>query len=283
MSPFISARVPAGTIRIFSDIHFGDRASRVDRLAQLKPLLDGVEHAVLNGDTLDTRPGPLPAHTTECRGEVQAFFPAHAPRTTFLSGNHDADFSLQHTLDLNNGEIFVVHGDVFFDNIVPWSQDAKLIERLLALERDRRPKSVPETLEERLALFRAVAASIPQRHQSERNRLKYALRYFADTVWPPARTFRVFQAWRLAPLSAAQLTRRHRPAARFVVSGHTHRPGIWRNANGVTVVNTGSFCPPLGGTVADVTGEKLRVLEVNFQRGEFRLGGTVAEFPLARP
>lgn len=273
----------AGTLRILSDIHYGDRASRVDRLHQLRPLLDGVDHAVLNGDTLDTRPGPLPAHTAECRSEVQAFFPAHTARTTFLSGNHDADFSPEHTLDLNHGEIFVVHGDVFFDNIVPWSQDAKLIARRLTVERQRRPGRGPETLEERLALFRNVAASIPQRHQSERNRLKYALRYFADTVWPPARTFRVFQAWRLAPVHAAETTRRHRPAARFVVSGHTHRPGIWRNPGGVTVINTGSFCPPLGGTAVDVTEGKLLVHEVNFQRGEFRLGRRLAEFPLARP
>lgn len=272
----------AGILRIFSDIHFGDRASRVLRLAQLRPLLAGIDHAVLNGDTLDTRPGPLPRHTAECRAEVMAFFPAHAPRVTFLTGNHDADLSTEHTLDLHAGDLFVVHGDVFFDNIVPWSRDAKLIEHRLEAERQRRPKPVPETLEERIGLFRTVAAAIPQRHQSERNRLKYALHYLADTVWPPDRTLRVLQAWRLAPVRAAELTRRHRPAARYVVSGHTHRPGIWPHATGVTVINTGSFCPPLGGTIVDVTAEKLLVRSVEFQRGEFQVGSIVAEFPLAR-
>lgn len=273
----------AGTLRIFSDIHFGDRASRVYQLAQLRPLLAGIDHAVLNGDTLDTRPGPLPAHTAECRSEVQAFFPVHTARTTFLTGNHDADFSSRHTLELAGGEVFVVHGDVFFDNIVPWSRDARLIEQLLSTERQRRPQPAPDTIEERLALFRTVAASIPQRHQSERNRLKYALHYFADTVWPPNRTLKVLEAWRLAPVRAAELTRRHRPAARFVINGHTHRPGIWPHANGVTVINTGSFCPPLGGTVVDVTAGKLVVRAVELRRGEFHVGATLAEFPLARP
>ena len=85
--------------RIFSDIHYGDRASRVRRLAQLRPLLAGVDHLVLNGDTLDTRPGPNPDHTAACRAEVLAFFGEHVPRTTFLTGNHDANFTSEHALD----------------------------------------------------------------------------------------------------------------------------------------------------------------------------------------
>src|SRR3954466_6212027 len=64
-----SATVPAKLTRIFSDVHFGDRASRVDRLAQLRPLLDGVDQLVLNGDTMDTRPGPRPQYTSACRAE----------------------------------------------------------------------------------------------------------------------------------------------------------------------------------------------------------------------
>ena len=62
--------------------------------------------------------------------------------------------------------------------------------------------------------------------------------------------------------------------------GHTHRPGVWP-AGGVTVINTGSFCPPLGGYVADVAGELLVVREVTLRSAEFRLGRTIAEIPLA--
>jgi predicted phosphodiesterase len=254
----------------------------VDRLVQLRPLLDGVEHAVLNGDTLDTRPGPFPAHTAECRAAVQSFFPAESPHTTFLTGNHDADFSKQHALDLAAGEIFVVHGDVFFDNIVPWSRDVDVIERRISAELEQIPPTLQHDLNHRLVVFRRVAASIPQRHQSERNRLKYALHYFADTVWPPLRIFHIFKAWRLAPRLAAEITRRHRPAARFVITGHTHRPGIWHDHRGIVVINTGSFCPPLGGNVVDVTPEHVVVRRVNLHRGEFRVGATIAEFPLAQ-
>ena len=101
--------------RIISDVHYGDHASRVDRLEQLRPLLDGVTHLVMNGDTLDTRASRFPAHTDECTAAVNAFFPREVASTTFLTGNHDGDFSPIHHLDLAGGKIFVTHGDIFFD------------------------------------------------------------------------------------------------------------------------------------------------------------------------
>jgi UDP-2,3-diacylglucosamine pyrophosphatase LpxH len=243
-------------------------------------LLAGVTHLVLNGDTLDTRPGPFPAHTADCRAAVNDFFPREVAGSTFLSGNHDADLPLHH-LDLAAGQVFVTHGDIFFDDIVPWSHDAGLIARRIAAELRTVPAELHHDLNRRLSIFRKVAASIPQRHQSERNKVKFALHYIADTVWPPTRIFRVMRAWQLAPVRAAAVTRRHRPSAKFVISGHTHRPGVWHQPGGVTVINTGSFCPPLGGYVVDLIEDQLIVREVDARAGEFHPGNTVAEFPLA--
>jgi len=274
-------RVPGPLIRILSDLHFGDRASRVDRLPQLRPLLAGVSHLVLNGDTMDTRPGPFPAHTAECLAAVGAFFPGEVATTTFLTGNHDADFSPHHHLTLAASNVFLTHGDLLFDDIVPWSLDAPLIGRLIAAELASTPAELHHDLDCRLGIFRRVAAAIPQRHQSERHSLKYALRFLADTVWPPLKILRILRAWRETPARAAALARRHRPAARFIVTGHTHRPGVWPSVDGVTVINTGSFCPPLGGTCVDLAGGVLTVRRVELSRGEFRPGGPVAEFPLA--
>ncbi len=274
-------RVAAALTRILSDIHFGDRASRVTRLSQLCPLLEGVSHLVLNGDTLDTRPGPRPAHTDSCRAEVLEFFPRQVPATTFLTGNHDADFSPYHSLDLADGELFVIHGDIFFDNIVPWSADVALIERMIAAELRAMPPDRQQDLEHRLAMFRRVAAAIPQRHQSEKHGLKYIVRYLADTIWPPTRAWRILRAWRLTPTHADALARRHRPRAKFVISGHTHRPGIWRMPSGIVIINTGSYCPPLGGTAVDLTAHAVIVRAIDLRGGEFRPGATLAEFPLA--
>jgi predicted phosphodiesterase len=276
-----SGTTVAALTRIVSDVHFGDHASRVARLEQLRPLLEGVSHLILNGDTLDTRPGPLPAHTDECRAAVTSFFPANVPQSTFLSGNHDADFTPLHHVDLAHGDVFVTHGDIFFDDIVPWSQDARLISRLIAEELRGIAPGLHHDMEVRFSVIRRVAASIPQRHQSERNRLKFALLFIADTIYPPTRMLRVLQAWRRAPARAAEVSRRYRPGAKFVVCGHTHHPGVWRDRAGVTVVNTGSFCPPLGGNVVDLSDGRLAVRRVEFRNGEFRVTEQLAEFPLA--
>jgi predicted phosphodiesterase len=273
--------VPGKLTRIFSDLHYGDHASRATRLAQLRPLFEGVSQLVLNGDTLDTRSGPLPAYTAECRAAVSAFFPREVPDATFLSGNHDADFTPLHHLDLAGGNVFVTHGDIFFNDIVPWSHEAAVIGRRIAEEMRTLPVELHDDLDRRFDVFRKVAASLPQRHQSERNKLKFALHYMADTVWPPLRILRVMRAWRLAPQRAAELTHQHRPRAKFVVCGHTHRPGIWRMPTGLTVINTGSFCPPLGGYVVDLSDETVAVRQVDFRGDEFRAGQTLAEIPLA--
>jgi predicted phosphodiesterase len=273
--------VPGERIRILSDIHFGDRASLVGQLRQLRPLFDGVSRLVLNGDTLDTRPGPLPAHTAACRDEVLDFFPRAVPEVTYLTGNHDADLSPHHRLELAGGQVFVTHGDIVFDDIVPWSQDAALIEEQIGRRLAAIPGAERENLDRRLLIWREVAGSIPQRHQSEQRGWKHLVHYVADTVWPPTRVWRVLRAWRDQPRLSAALVRRHLPQARFVVTGHIHRPGIWRHARGPTAINTGSYTPPLGETCVDLEPGRLMVRAIIRRGREFLPGRTIAEFPLA--
>lgn len=266
--------------RIFSDLHYGDAASRIAHLAQLRPLLEGVNHLVLNGDTLDTRPGPAPAHTATCRAEVLAFFPPAVPRVTFLTGNHDADFTADHSLDLATDAVWVTHGDIFYDDLVPWSQDAPTLRPQIAAGLAALPPAERTQLAARFGVWRRVAAALPQRHQSETRRFRYLVHFANDTVWPPSRVWRVLKTWREEPARAAAFTREHRPNAKFVVIGHTHRPGAWRTPSGVTVINTGSFCQPFGGCVADLANGRVLVRRIVKRGGEFRLGATMAEFAL---
>ena len=274
-------RVPSKLTRILSDLHYGDRASRIDRLAQLRPLIGESDALVLNGDTLDTRPGPAPAHTAACRGEVQAFVAAVGQPVTLLTGNHDPDFSQEHAVELAGGRVVVTHGDIVFEDIVPWGLDAPLIRTRIAAALAALPPAERTDLQKRFAIWRQVAAGIPQRHQSERNGLKYLVRFLADTVWPPLRVVRILRAWRIYPPLVAELARTYWPHAKFIVVGHTHRPGVWRQPGGVTVINTGSFCPPLGGSAVDVTATRVVVRRIGLEAGEFRAREVLAEFPLA--
>jgi predicted phosphodiesterase len=282
-APFLFSTRLANLTRIFSDVHYGDRASRVHQLAQLRPLLDGPATLILNGDTLDTRVGPAPARTAAMREEVQKFFPQHVAATTFLTGNHDSDFTSQHALELAGGKVFVTHGDILYPDIVPWSQDAPTMRKRLAEEFAKLPanSAAPLDLEKRFEIFRRVALAVPQRHQSQRNPIKYAVGFARDTIWPPSRFFEILRAWRDLPGLAEKLVRQHRPKAKFILVGHTHRPGIWRRPGDLVVINTGSFSRPLGSYVVDLLPNRLVVRRVNPRRGEFHPGATLAEFPLA--
>jgi predicted phosphodiesterase len=273
--------VGAHLIRIVSDVHYADRGSRVHSLGQLSPLLEGASSVVLNGDTLDTRPNKHPQRTDEMRREVLEFFGSSPAPVTFLTGNHDPDLSRQHALELAGGRVLVTHGDVLFDTIVPWSKDAGVIREKIAAALASLPGDKSAKLEGKLSAFRSVAATIPQLHQSERDPLRYAIRLAGDTVWPPHRALQILKAWREAPGRAAALARSHRPRARFILIGHTHRPGVWKTASGIVVVNTGSFCRPFGAMAAEVSHDKLRVRRVDFRGGAFHPGSKVAEFSLS--
>ena len=102
-------------LRILSDLHFRDATSRLERLEDLLPLLDGVNELWLNGDTCDNQSGMTP----EKLGEIKQFFTTHVPQVRFIPGNHDPDISPIHEASTADGRIWACHGDAFLDDIVP--------------------------------------------------------------------------------------------------------------------------------------------------------------------
>lgn len=279
---FLSAPIVARPFtRILSDIHFGDRASSVRDLARLGPLLTGPAAVILNGDTLDTRPGPHPTRTAVTRETVLNFARRSPVPLTCLTGNHDPDLTADHVRDLADGTVLVTHGDIAFDDIVPWGQDGDFARQLVATERAR--LATPPSFEDLLAAHRRAAGAIPQRHQAEPRSLRYLASYLADTVWPPTRIPRILRAWSEMPARISAVAAIHRPRARFIINGHTHRAGLWRRPDGRIIINTGSYCPPSGCQLVDVAVDHLAVRRVVQRRGEFQPGATVAEFALAAP
>ena len=271
----------SGLIRIFSDLHYGDRASRLRSLAQLDPLMEGVDQLILNGDTFDTRPSSHPQQTARIRAETTAYFANCASTVIHLTGNHDPDISAHHSLDLAGGHVFVTHGDIIFEDVVPWGRDtsyftARIQHDLAALNEKSRHQ-----LDSRLAITRAACLGLPQGHQAEPNPLKYALQVAADNLWPPQRSLRILRAWRETPARAAAIAATHRPTARFMLIGHTHRPGVWTTPSGLTVINTGSLSRPFGALAVDLHATQLTVRRIVARAGHFQPGPVIAEFALA--
>lgn len=272
-----------GLTRILSDLHYGDHAGRLRRLDELAPLLEGVDHLVLNGDSVDTRPSAHPHHSARCRAELLAFCADRVPHLSLITGNHDPDLSACHHLDLAGGEVFVVHGDILYPDLVPWSRDAPVVRRRLREEFRRAAPGSRGSLAHRAAAFRRVSASLPQRHPPGIPAWQALLSFLADTVWPPHRAALILHSWLVLPARAARLGARHRPAARFILTGHTHYPGCWPHRRGPVVINTGSFTRPLGALAVDLQGGALRVRTVVRRDSNYHPGGLRAEFALAGP
>lgn len=268
-------------IRIFSDLHYGDRATALQDLHALLPLFEGADRIVLNGDTFDTRPSRWPEFTRELRIKVDQFFGHHSPPATFLTGNHDPDISDQHTLELADRSVYVTHGDILYEELVPWSREARILRERVANGLAELPPEAREQLAHRFMVHRRAAASLAQRHQSEKNTLKYILSFTGDTVWPPTRFLHILRAWREAPTRAANLLRAENSPARVFVMGHTHRLGATRGPNGLIVLNTGSLCPPCIAGAVDVSQDHVTLRRIERRGREFVLGATLSKIALA--
>src|SRR5476651_1582311 len=113
--------------------------------------MEGAAALVFNGDTFDTRPAKEPQITAGLRREVLEFSGSAPIPVSFITGNHDPDFSQSHSMEFSDGRIFVTHGDVLFDNIVPWSQDAGVMRTRVIAALAALPDDAACRLEERLA------------------------------------------------------------------------------------------------------------------------------------
>jgi predicted phosphodiesterase len=268
--------MPAPLIRILSDLHLGDERSSLRDLAQLTPLLEDVGALVLNGDTCDTQHDLGPKEVAA----LKEFFAARVPQVTFLTGNHDPDISATHELSLADGRVWLTHGDVLFDALAPWSRLRPELARRLTLIRARHSAADWDNISTRLPMMREACLKLPCDHAAKLGGGLAKLERAARDLFPPHRALAMLRTWANAPQLATRLAAAQRPAARVIVTGHIHFPGV-RRCGGRVVVNTGSFSPPLGARCVDLTDGLMQVRRVERRSGDFYPGRIVAEFPLA--
>jgi predicted phosphodiesterase len=268
-----------GVTRILSDLHFRDHGG-LRRLETLRPLLDGIENLVLNGDSLESR---VP-EGAEVLAELRGFFAAAGVPTRYLSGNHDPDISPEADAELASGALWVTHGDIFWDDAAPWSRFAPQFRALIADERrQRRLDPMTSPLAALLAAHRTAHLRGGAHHRPGDRRLRARLAHLGQTLFPPTQVLRMTVAWRQGPELAARWAKRWRPTARFVLFGHIHRPGIWTSPVGdTTVINTGSFGPPFGPWCVDLEANRLRVRRLERRQGQWYPGKVRREFALAK-
>jgi len=243
----------------------------------LAPLLEGVDDLVFNGDSVETRFARTRPEGQERFAQLREFVARHSP-AIFLTGNHDPDITPLHHLDLAERSLFVTHGDAFFPGLSPWSRDA--VALLKACTEALASLPAAPSLSEQLAALRRAILTLehigPRPHHLAKTR---TLRGFLQEAWPPTRPFAMLHCWLTSARKAATFAAKHRPEARAVIMGHTHRAGI-RKVGSRHIINTGSFLPYSGRLLVDLAGEELCVRRIERRHDGFHPGIAVARVRL---
>lgn len=263
-------------LRILSDLHFRDAASRLRRLEDLEPLLAGVDELWLNGDTCDNQTG-LPAADVEA---IRRFFRTRVPTVRFLTGNHDPDISADHWCATPDGRLCATHGDAFFEGAVPWGRQRSVLDARIRAAMAAHPELDDNTLDGRLALHRIACNGLPRECDPENTSHLHRLRRLVTEFWPPRQPLAMLHAWHSLPDRVAAVAPRWFPRAQVAVTGHVHFPKVWRRG-ALTIVNTGAFTGPLGAYLVDVVGDRVAVHRLRLTRGRWQTGRLVDEIMLS--
>ena len=99
-------------IRLVSDWHLGHPGSRVESIAQVEYLLEGVGTFVMVGDGREELVEGWRARADELWNELQEACRSRGIVCVALTGNHDPGVSSEGWLKLFAGRILVTHGDI---------------------------------------------------------------------------------------------------------------------------------------------------------------------------
>jgi len=260
---------------IISDTHLANPSSAVRSPAMLRPLWQGANELIVNGDAAELHHPTHRERAIELTVELQSLCEHDGVRLTLIAGNHDPFISDVRYLLLADGRVFVTHGDVLHPAIAPWSENADHLRREMRWALSRMSPEERGRLEARLAAAQHASHMewTTHVHNPPRTSLvKLAMR--------PMTVAKLLHYWWRVPELADTFMREHAPQASFMVLGHTHRQGIWRRGDRV-VVNTGSFGFPARPRAIVLEDDQLAVHAIVRQRQAYSLAPRpVAAFSL---
>lgn len=266
-------------ITVISDLHVGHPATYITDPEELAPLFRDVPTVVFNGDTVEM----LWLCNRE-KAQQQLEDLAHAclkqgARPLFLNGNHDPVVSTASHLDLCGGSVLVTHGDILFNDIAPWSKDAKIIGPEHAKLLQEMSAEAHSDFEERLITIKRASLALEMHEPKTARRRLAGITTAIREGWPPWRAMWIIRCWMQTPNLATRVADKFRPQARFVIIGHTHYSGVWARGERV-VINTGSFLPFSGRCAVRIEKDRLEVREVIRDKTQWKFGKVVRSFAI---
>lgn len=225
---------------ILSDAHMGREHSTAGSPDALRPLWQGADHLVMNGDTAEVGQYAYRAEAARQVLRLYELCEEDGVELTLVSGNHDPLLSDIRFMHLADGLIFLTHGDVLHPAIAPWSPYGKQLRQRTDEARKRYANEFgrfPDSLHARLEIAQHVSMTEWNEERVE------DCGVFRTLLKRPWVVFEVLNFWRKTPSLAAGFVAAHAPEARYILIGHTHHQGAWKVGNR-WVINTGCYGLP---------------------------------------
>lgn len=250
---------------IISDTHMGRPYASAGSAHLLRDLWQGCDHLIVNGDVVELHHPTYGHEAQEQLLQLGKLCEQDGVKLHLLAGNHDPFVSEKRYMLLDDGNVFVMHGDALHPAIAPWSVDAQSIHNAYI---DAFGKVHPANVDDlheilRVSQVAAYSAWMPENFRQRHGGLVEVMR--RPWIIP-----RILHYWSVIPNLAARFCKRHAPDARFFIYGHTHRQGI-RDIQGVHVINTGCYGfpgRPLGVVIDD---GHLSVFNIHMRHGRYAL------------
>ncbi len=252
---------------ILSDTHIGKPGRGAPSAASLRPLWQGADRLILNGDIAEV-------HDPTWRGKaarevlaIEEMCEEDGVEVVILSGNHDPMISDRRSLTLYDGAIFITHGDILHPAISPWNSYAPKLQSLHEKTLSLLNPSELSSLDTRLAAVQHVAHI--DWDQADSHRPATGPKW-QRALAIPVKAGRVLWHWSTMHWRAYGFMLRHAPDARFFIFGHYHHSGVWRMGKRV-VINTGSYCFPAMPLAVVIEGQELRVYPIRWDGHRYHL------------
>lgn len=223
------------TTLILSDTHLGKPSGAT--AAALRPLWQGIDELVVNGDTAEVQVPWLRSAAVRELDQLETLTAKDGVKLTLISGNHDAYLTDRRCLQLGSGSILVMHGDALHPAVAPWTRYAESLA-------NRTERGIARAAQDDLANRLDIAQHVGH---SEFLR-EYVIASLGESTLKrilarPIEVPQVLSYWRKEPALAERFLERYAPQTKVLIVGHSHRRRVSQR-NGRTIINTGAFMFP---------------------------------------
>jgi len=257
-------------ILVLSDLHLCKKLSTIVKINELRPLWQGFDELILNGDTEETYSRRYASRSQAATRTLIKTAEDDGLRVRLLNGNHDPMISDQHALSLQQDKLLIMHGHVVFPEVAPWTWYAQKIKthRIeLLLESE-------DSFQAQLEATRKASDRSAQSRATKNRPKLYEIPYRA--IWCVAK---ILQTWIRCPSITERWLTTYAPKTKIVVVGHTHRAGIWEINNRI-IINTGCFAFPSHPRGVIIENNTVKVFRIRKKNNEYYFSGELGSWQL---